>query len=70
MKLFAYAMLVALVCLVVLTGIVRGTPGGYPNAEADPFFFGEASEEAGDVRLATDDTVMAWVWGDKQFEKI
>ena len=40
MKFLAYAMLVALVCLVVLTEVARGAPEAYPNAEADPFFFG------------------------------
>jgi hypothetical protein len=33
-------MLVALVCLVVLTEVVRSAPEADPNAEADPFFFG------------------------------
>lgn len=40
MKFLTCAMLVALVCLVVLTEVVRSAPEADPNPEADPFFFG------------------------------
>ncbi len=40
MKFLAYALLTALVCLAILTEVARGAPEAYPNAEADPFFFG------------------------------